>query len=417
MGKTQVRLILGASVFAYFVSVIERSSMGVASLQASDRFQVSAAALSTLTVAQLLVYAAMQVPAGILLDRLGARKLIVAGSIITGIGNLLVAASPVFALAVVGRAIVGFGDAFVFISMIRLINGWIPGTRATRYTQLFANLGQLGQLASAVPFAWLLGFAGWGPAFGAISGLALFAASVAMLLIRDDLRQQSKMGDSRSSGTSNFRLNLRDANTWKAFWVHFTLQSSGSLFILLWGYPFLVQGELVERGVATALLGSFVFIGFFVGPVLSHVCVTYPHRRHALVSGIYIAMVAAWLLIFLTPGRNPLWQLVVLVLVIGVGGPASMIAFDYSRTTIPKQRIGSANGIINSGGFVATFSSMFLIGLSLDLIRAWGLVGNRDLYNLDAFKLALPLQLIIMTVGLFFFYRARRIARSAGIGS
>jgi MFS family permease len=390
--------------------------MGVASLSATDRFQVSAAALSTLTVAQLLVYAVMHVPAGILLDRFGPRRLIIAGSLITGMGNLIVAVSPLFPVAVIGRAIVGFGDAFVFISMIRLINSWIPGSRATRYTQLFANLGQLGQLGSAIPFAWLLGFAGWAPAFGSISALALVAASVATLFIRDDPKQQPMTMIPGPMLAESFRLNWRDANTWKAFWVHFTLQSSGSLFILLWGYPFLVQGELVDKGVATALLSSFVFIGFFVGPILSHICVTHPQRRHVLVTSIYAAMVFAWLLIFLTPGRNPLWQLVLLVLIIGVGGPASMIAFDYSRTTISESRIGSANGIINSGGFVATFSSMFLIGMCLDLIRDLGLVDNRQLYNLDAFKLALPLQLFIMSLGLFFFYRSRRAAIVAGIG-
>ena len=162
--KPRVALILGSAVFAYFVSIIERSSMGVASLAATERFQVGAATLSTLTVAQLAVYAAMQIPTGMMLDRFGARRLIILGSLTTGIGNLLVAFSPVFGFAVFGRMIVGFGDAFVFVSMIRLINGWVGGPRATRLTQLFANLGQLGQIASAVPFAYLLGLVGWTPA-------------------------------------------------------------------------------------------------------------------------------------------------------------------------------------------------------------------------------------------------------------
>ncbi|MFM6940305.1 MAG: MFS transporter, partial [Rhodoluna sp.] len=165
----RVRVILGAAVSAYFVSVLERSSMGVASLNAAERFHVGAAALSSLAVAQLVVYAAMQIPTGLLLDRFGARSLIVAGSLLTGSGNLVVAIAPQMSLAVIGRMTVGLGDALVFVSMIRLINGWVPGTRATRYTQLFANIGQLGQIASAVPFAYLLGFAGWTPAFVATS--------------------------------------------------------------------------------------------------------------------------------------------------------------------------------------------------------------------------------------------------------
>jgi MFS family permease len=356
----------------------------------------------------------MQVPAGMLLDKFGAKRLIVFGSLFTGLGNLVVAISPELYLAVAGRAVVGFGDAFIFISMIRLINGWVSGSGATIYTQLFANLGQLGQLGSAVPFAYLLGVAGWAPAFTAISSLAFLAAALATLLIRDDAASSSESWKTGAGVIALLARNLRDPHTRKAFWVHFTLQSSGSVFILLWGYPFLVQGEGLEISLATSLLGSFVFIGFIIGPIISHLCIRFPERRHVLVTVIYSLMVLAWLLIFLTPGRNPLWQLVFLVLAIGVGGPASMIAFDYSRTSISKSRLGSANGVINSGGFVATFVSMFLIGLAIDLIRDLGVADGGTIYSLDAFKLALPLQLVVMSTGLVFFFRARRAALLSG---
>jgi len=406
--KPRVALILGSAVFAYFVSIIERSSMGVASLAATERFQVGAATLSTLTVAQLAVYAAMQIPTGMMLDRFGARRLIILGSLTTGIGNLLVAFSPVFGFAVFGRMIVGFGDAFVFVSMIRLINGWVGGPRATRLTQLFANLGQLGQIASAVPFAYLLGLVGWTPAFTTIAALALVAASVGILALKDEPKPSVDISD--GPGTiAQLRQNFKDPMVRKAFWVHFTLQSSGSVFILLWGYPFLVRAEGLDKTVASLLLGSFVFIGFLVGPVLSHICVRHPARRNRLVTAVFSIIVSAWLLILFWPGANPLWQIIYLVLAVGIGGPASMVAFDYSRTSIPKNRLGSSNGIINSGGFVATFICMLLVGLALDFIRSNRLVGDSGLYSLDAFKLAFPVQLLVISFGLGMFYRERRL--------
>ncbi|CAB4625309.1 unannotated protein [freshwater metagenome] len=406
MSKPRVGLILGSAVFAYFVSVIERSSMGVASLAAATRFDTGAAALSSLAAAQLAVYAAMQIPAGMALDRFGARKLIVFGSLLTGIGNLTVAVSEQLPLAVFGRMIVGFGDAFVFISMIRLINGWVSGPKATRFTQLFANLGQLGQIFSAIPFAYLLGSAGWGPAFGIAASLAFIAAATALFAIRDEpaaIRTSGSIVDA----LRQFRENIADPHTRKAFWVHFTLQSSGSVFILLWGYSFLVQAEKVPKELASVLLSSFVLVGFVVGPVLSQLCIRFPARRNRLVTAVYGIMACAWLLVLLTPGRNPLWQIVFLVLAVGIGGPASMAAFDYSRTSIPKHRLGSSNGIINSGGFVSTFICMFLIGVVLDLVKASGLLGSTDLYSLEAFKFAFPVQLAVMSVGIFMFYRER----------
>jgi MFS family permease len=385
--------------------------MGVATLSATERFDVGATALSSLAAAQLAIYALMQIPAGIALDRYGPRKLIVFGSLVTGMGNLLVAIAEQLPLAVVGRMVVGFGDAFVFISMIRLINGWVAGPKATRYTQMFANLGQLGQVFSAIPFAYILGFSGWSIAFSLAAALALLAAATGVLLLRDEPGAMRQVG-SWSDVYRQFRENIADPHTRKAFWVHFTMQTSGSVFILLWGYTFLVEGEGISKPLASALLSSFVFIGFVVGPVLSYVCIRYPARRHLLVTGIFALMTTSWSLIIFTPGVNPTWQVVLLVLAIGVGGPASMTAFDYSRTSIPKYRLGSSNGIINSGGFVATFLTMFLIGAALDLIQTNQLVPDRALYSLESFKLALPIQLLVMGVGLTMFYRERRLTRT-----
>lgn len=384
--------------------------MGVASLAATQRFDIGAASLSSLAVAQLAVYAAMQIPAGMILDRFGARNLIIFGSVMTGLGNLLVAFSPTLLVAVTGRMIVGFGDAFVFVSMIRLINGWVTGPRATRYTQLFANLGQLGQIASAVPFAFLLGFSGWTPAFSVASSLALVAAAIGFFTLKDEPKGKHAE-QPRKNALAQFSENLADPLTRKAFWVHFTMQSSGSVFILLWGYPFLVQGEGIPKPIASMLLASFVFIGFLVGPILSHVCVTYTSRRNLLVTAVFVLITGSWLLVLLTPGPNPAWQIILLVLAIGIGGPASMAAFDYSRTSIPKYRLGSSNGIINSGGFVATFVCMFLIGLILDQIKASHLVGDSNLYSLESFKLAFSVQLLVMSLGLAMFYRERGLTK------
>lgn len=410
LGSGRVSFVLGSAVFAYFVSVIQRSTMGVAALSASDRFETGATALSSLAAVQLAIYALMQIPAGIALDRFGARRLIIFGSILTGMGNLVVAAAEQLHWAVLGRMVVGFGDAFVFISMIRLINGWVSGPKATRYTQLFANLGQLGQLVSAIPFAFILGFAGWSVSFSAVASLALIAAALGFLFLRDEPSSNGQFNALSSAG-KQFRENIADPFTRKAFWVHFTMQSSGSVFILLWGYTFLVEAEGLSRAFASVLLGSFVFIGFLVGPILSHICVRHPANRHRLVLAVFGLMTAAWLLIIFSPGVNPLWQILLLVLSIGVGGPASMIAFDYSRNSIPAFRLGSSNGIINSGGFVATFITMFLVGFALDLIQRYGLSGGSSLYSLASFKLAFPIQVAVMTVGIVMFLRERRLTR------
>ena len=77
------------AVTVYFLAVLHRSSMAVAGLLAAERFHISASALSTFVVLQLLVYAAMQVPVGLLVDRFGPRRVLLTGTLILTLAQLL----------------------------------------------------------------------------------------------------------------------------------------------------------------------------------------------------------------------------------------------------------------------------------------------------------------------------------------
>ena len=63
-------LVWGVALAAYVVAVLQRTSLGGSGLEAAQRFQISAAVLGTFAVVQLLVYAGMQVPVGVLVDHL-----------------------------------------------------------------------------------------------------------------------------------------------------------------------------------------------------------------------------------------------------------------------------------------------------------------------------------------------------------
>ena len=67
------------AISVYVLAVFHRTSLGVAGLQAAERFGISSAALSTFTIVQVFVYAAMQLPVGALLDRFGSKRLLAVG--------------------------------------------------------------------------------------------------------------------------------------------------------------------------------------------------------------------------------------------------------------------------------------------------------------------------------------------------
>ncbi|MDT7707103.1 MAG: hypothetical protein QOG20_2710, partial [Pseudonocardiales bacterium] len=168
---------------AYLVGVMQRTSFGVAGLDAATRFQAAPVVLSGFVVLQLLVYAALQVPAGVLLDRFGAKRLVVIGALTMAAGQLVMALAEDIPLAVVARVLVGTGDALTFISVLSVVSAWFPVRRVPLMTQMTGLLGQLGQVLSALPFAALLHGPGWTTAFvsAAALGLAVAVAVAAVL--------------------------------------------------------------------------------------------------------------------------------------------------------------------------------------------------------------------------------------------
>jgi MFS family permease len=141
------------AVAVYFLAIFHRSSLGVAGLVAAERFHISASQLSTFTVLQLLVYAAMQIPVGVLLDRFGPQRLIFAGAVLMTAAQLGFAFTGTYAGALVARIFVGMGDAMVFISVLRIIASWFPPMRNPMITAFTAMIGQSGALVAAIPLS------------------------------------------------------------------------------------------------------------------------------------------------------------------------------------------------------------------------------------------------------------------------
>jgi sugar phosphate permease len=405
-------LVWGAGLAAYVVAVLQRTSLGVAGLDAARRFDVSASVLATFAVVQLLVYAGLQIPVGVSVDRLGPRRLIATGAVVMAAGQVMLAVTHSFGPAILARVLVGAGDAMTFVSLLRLVNTWFPARRVPVMTQLAGMVGQVGQLLSAVPLVSLLHHRGWTTAFLSVGSLGVVMAFVAVVGIRD-----SPAGASRpvaAIGARQVLLQLRAAwlhpGTRLGLWTHFSTQFSGTVFALLWGFPFLVSGEGMSSQAAGELMSLLVFTSLLAGPVFGRFVALHPLRRSWLVLTIIGATVAVWTLVLAWPGRAPLWLLVVLVLVLAVGGPGSMVGFDFARSFNPPARLGTATGIVNIGGFVAALLTMLALGVVIDLV-APGSGGAARSYPLSAFRAGWSVQYVVWAVGVGGILRTRWLAR------
>jgi MFS family permease len=405
-------LIWTIGIFGYLVAVAQRTSFGVVGLEATERFHATASAISFFTVLQLLVYAGLQIPVGLLVDRFGSRAMIAGGAVLMGLGQVQLAFAESIPGGVLGRVLVGAGDAMTFISVIRLIPLWFAPARVPLVTQLTGMSGQLGQLFSVLPFALVLHLSGWTPAFLMLAGMSALAVVLVLLLLQDvppgTERPHARQG-LKATGASLARA-WSQPGTRLGMWSHFTIQFSGTVFAMTWGYPFLISGQGLDAATVAALMALYVAAAMAVGPFIGRFVSRHPLRRSTMVLLIAGATATAWAAVLLLPGRAPLWLLAGLVVVLAIGGPGSMIGFDFARTFNPAHRIGTATGIVNVGGFIAALVSSFLIGLVLDVLNATGF-SQGVLYGLAPFRLALSVQFLLLGIGAAAILASRRKVR------
>ena len=391
-------------LLAYIVAVLDRTTLGVSGLAAADRFSTGPGLLSTFVVLQVVVYAGAQVPAGVLLDRFGSKALIAAGGVLMASGQLVLAFTESLPMAIGARAVVGLGDAVTFISVLRLVPHWFTMRQVPLVTQLTGICGQLGQVLSAVPFLAVLTAMGWTVAYVSVAALGVLSIVLTLAIVKNTpdgtttTREPTSVRDTLSSVKTVW---LRPG-TRLGFFTHMGTQFSVTVFALMWGVPYLTVAQGLSAGVAGALLTMSVAAAISSGVLVGVFTGRHPHRRSRLVLAIIASNALVWSVVLALPGPAPLWLLVVLVVVISVGGPGSMVGFDFARTFNPSTTLGTAQGMVNMGGFLASLLLMQAMGVILE--ATGGL-------SFESFRIAWTLQYVVWAVAVVGILITRRKAR------
>lgn len=404
-------IVWGVGLGVYMLAVFHRSSLAVAGLAASERFHISASQLATFATLQLLVYAGMQIPVGLLVDRLGSRTVLTFGTLLLTLAQAGFALASSYPEALVARTFVGMGDAMTFICVLRLVSTWFAGRRIPLVSQLTGNLGQLGALAAAVPMTWALGHLGWTRAYLAAAVIGPVLLIVLRLVLHDHPERKHARGTalSPSDVVTSLRSSWAQPGTRLGFWIHFTTQFSATTLALLWGYPFFVKGEGASPTTGGALISLIAIANILGGPAMGWLAGRHPWHRSTTALVVIGGVVSVWTVTLLWTGPAPVWLLATLALVTGFGVPASMIAFDVGRTSNPPQRMASASGIINQAGFLASLLVVVAVGWVLD----WRTPGGSTAYTPSAFRWAMSVQYVAWGLGGLQIWRYRCRVRRA----
>ncbi|GGN38251.1 MFS transporter [Streptomyces kronopolitis] len=398
-GGARAMAVWGIGVAVYFVAITYRTSLGVAGLDAAERFHINASALSTFSILQLLVYAGMQIPVGLLVDRLGAKKVLTMGVVLYTVGQFGFALSSSYSMALGSRALLGCGDALTFISVLRLGSRWFPARRGPMIAQIAALVGMAGNLVSTLVLARFLHSFGWTPTFVASAAGGIVVLIVLLVFLKDHPEGFAPPPPAAENvGPGFVRRQIaaawREPGTRLGMWVHFTTQFPAMVFLLLWGLPFLVEAQGLSRGTAGELLTLVVLSNMAVGLVYGQVIARHHAARMPLALGTVLATALMWVIVLSWPGDHaPMGLLITLCAVLGACGPASMIGFDFARPANPPERLGTASGIVNMGGFTASMTTLFAIGVLLDATGDNYRIAFASLFVVEALGLSQMLRL------------------------
>jgi MFS family permease len=330
------------------------------------------------------------VPAGLLIDTVGVRRIVGAGGALMGLGTIVMGAAPTQAFLFAGRLGVGLGATVTFIGALKIAANWFPPSHFATLSALTATVGVLGSLVGTFPFAWLTSVAGWRGGFW-VMGLVTIAGSLACLWL---VRDHPSRGRALEPPPPSLRDVLqgmvevfRNRHTWPPFLSFFFLYSAtGNL--MLWIVPCLKDlyglstpaAALYATATSLALLFSAPLTGYLSDRVL--------RRRKLPYTVLTLCTFALWLVLAAAVGALPLWGIYALLFAMGLVGGSFVLTWPIGREVNPPALSGIAVAVVNLGGFLGAALTQGPIGAVLDARWAGTMAAGARVYPIEAYRAA-----------------------------
>ncbi len=315
----------------------------------------------------------MQLPSGLLADSVGPRRLFTAGALVAGAGSLLFALAPGVAPLLLGRALVGFGVAVAFVSVLKLIASWFREREFGTYTGLLMFIGNLGGILAAWPLAWVTQYVSWRAVFAGAGVISLLLAGATWRWVRDSPAQAGlapgrESREERSPAKAGWREALlrvaRNRWTWVCFAAQFGVVSSYLSFSGLWGIPYLSEGRGMVRGLAT-LHVTLMILGLAIGALVSGVVSDRIGARAPVMRAMFALFLACW--VPLAAGWTlPAGLSLASFLLLGFGAGGLSVTWACAKELNRPELAGTATSFVNTAGFLGTALLQPLVGWVLD---------------------------------------------------
>jgi sugar phosphate permease len=371
--RLTVMAILGVSFMLVF---FHRVAPGVVAADLMREFSTSAAALGSLAAMYFYIYTAMQIPAGVLADTLGARLAAGTGALVSGVGSIVFGLAPDFFVASVGRFLVGLGVSVVFVGLMRVNTVWWSEARYGLVSGIVVVLGNVGAILGAGPLAALLAVTSWRNVFVALGVVSLAIAALTFLFVRNrpedaglpslrSLEGKPPHAPRTQHWLHDLRDVLRNRAVWPGFWTNIGTAGSYIAFAGLWGVPLLTDVHGLTRAAAS-LYTTVALVGLALGSVALGSLSDYLGRRKIVIVAAGCGSVLTWLGLLLlpwTPGASGF----ALYLLLGICASGFIVTYGVAKEVVPPAVAGMSIAVANTGLFLGAAIVQPLFGVLMDL--------------------------------------------------
>lgn len=387
------------SCIFYFYEFLLQVSPGVMSVHLMHDFSVTANGLGILSGVYFLSYAGMQIPAGVLLDRLGPHRLLTIASAVCAISSIVFGLTESFYAAIIARFFIGLGSAFAFVGALKLVANWFPATRFALLTGLIVTLGMLGAINGEAPLAHLIAQIGWRNSMFSLGIAGLVISLLIFIIVKDTPNGRTKSNNlSFKTVLKEFCQILKSKQLWLvAAYGGFMYMPTPTL-CGLWGVPFLTAAYSVDNTVAAGMI-SLILLGWAVGaPVWGGFSDYIERRRSAMTAG---AILAPLLLLFIVYHHftHLIW-LQALLFAFGFFSSAFLPAFSIARELNKPEHCATALSFMNMMNMVGVTLAQPLLGKFLDAMWNGTMSNNIRVYSIGNYQISITTMIIVMMIAL-----------------
>jgi MFS family permease len=363
-------LIWGLAATFYFADYMARVAPSVMHHYLQIDFGMNETAFATLTASFYLPYIIMQIPVGIIVDRISVRFLLTLMALITAVGCVIFGLSNGLLVASISRVLIGFSAAFAFTSALRLATSWFPPAMLGLLAGLTQALGMLGASAGQAPLSYLVSVTGWRYSMFAIAILFVTLAILIFKYIKDHplrYKQQAQPNTSQKiSILEGLKIVLSSPQTWINGLYAGCLYAPTAVIGESLGPAFLQYGYKIQEHAAAFAIG-LIFIGWVIGgPIAGWLSDRAGRRKPFMILSALCGIILSTLFVFY-PEMNKTNAYVICFL-FGLTNTGVAIAYAVSTEIHSRMVVGTAIAFTNMMSILVGATLQPCVGRLIDLI-------------------------------------------------